>query len=195
MNHPLRAGVGMDKHREVAFNVIKERCFKVGTFTLASGKVSDFYLDMKPAMFHPEASWAISNLLLGRLKATPVKMIGGLEMGAVPLIVSVALVSHLEQHPLAGFFVRKSVKDHGTKKLLEGVLNDSEVRGQPVAILDDVTTTGQSAMVAVEAARKAGADVQMVLSVVDRLEGAREFYDAQKIGFASIFDRNDFMRS
>lgn len=187
--------VSLEECRRIAFAIIRERCFKRGTFTLASGKTSDFYLDMKPAMFHPEGSWAISRLLLEKLRATKVQMIGGLELGAVPLIATLAATSHVEGHPLHGFFVRKAVKDHGTMKLLEGVIDVSEVKGKAVAILDDVTTTGGSAMVAVEAARRAGADVQMVLSVVDRLEGARQFYDSHKIGFASVFDRNDFMRS
>lgn len=183
----------LEQCRRIALAVIKERCFKTGTFTLASGKVSDFYLDMKPSMFHPQASWAISRLLLDKLRSANVSMIGGLEMGAVPLVASVSLISQIENHPIPGFFVRKAVKDHGTKKLLEGVVDPSEVKGKPVAILDDVTTTGQSAMVAVEAARKAGAEVTLVLSVVDRQEGAREFYAGQKIGFTCIFDRSDLM--
>jgi orotate phosphoribosyltransferase len=184
-----------DEYRAVALKIIRERSFKTGTFKLASGKTSDFYLDMKPSMFHPEGVWAISNLLFDRLKDTSVQAIGGLEMGAVPLITTVALVSHLGGRPMPGFFVRKTVKDHGTKKLVEGVVNYSEIAGKTVAIIDDVTTTGQSSMLAVEAAETAGARVGMVISVVDRLEGAREFFERKNIEFACIFDRHDFMGS
>lgn len=182
-----------ENFREIALNVIRERSFKRGTFTLASGRTSDFYLDMKPSMFSPTGVWALSNLIYDRLAPSGVQAVGGLEMGAVPLIASIALVSHLKGRPLPGFFVRKEVKQHGTKKLVEGLVSSAEISDKSVAIVDDVTTTGGSAMLAVDAARLAGAHVKLVLSVVDRSEGAKEFYAARGIPFESLFERVDFM--
>lgn len=188
--------VRAEDYKATAFRIIKERSFKRGNFQLASGRTSDFYLDMKPSMMNPEGIWAISNLLCDRLRGTGVQCVGGLAMGAVPLVSGVALVSHLRAQPLPAFFVRQEVKNHGTKKKIEGLLDNgfAEVAGKPVAILDDVTTTGQSAMIAVTTAREAGAHVRMVVSVVDRLEGARDYYRQQDIDFVSIFTRDDFMR-
>ena len=180
-------------YRSTALSVIRSRSFRRGSFKLASGQISDFYLDMKPSMFHPDGVWAISHLLFDVLKRSGVQAVGGLEMGAVPLIATVTMLSREMGYPLPGFFVRKSVKDHGTKKLLEGVVDNSEIAGKAVAIVDDVTTTGQSAMIAVDAATKAGADVRLVLSVVDRQEGAARFYTNKGIPFERIFSRDDFM--
>lgn len=185
----------VEDHRSVAFSIIKARSFRRGTFKLASGKMSDFYLDMKPSMFHPKGAWALSNLLFDRLKGSGIEAVGGLEMGAVPLITTVSLVSHLRGQPLPGFFVRKTVKEHGTKKLVEGVTDNSEIVGKRVAIVDDVTTTGQSAMIAVDAAIAAGARVSLVISVVDRQEGASEFYQSRDLPFVSLFTRDEFMRA
>ena len=92
---------------------------------------------------------------------------------------------------MPGFFVRKAVKDHGTKKRIEGPEN---LRGKRVAILEDVTTTGGSAIQAVEVAREAGAEVVLVLSIVDRLEGARELFAKAGVPFASLFTADDFLK-
>lgn len=173
-----------------AKDTIAKRSFRKGSIRLSSGAISEYYLDMKTSMFDPRGALAIAHLVLEKLSRFDVERVGGLEMGAVPLVANVAMLSEMMGTPLPGFFVRKTVKEHGTKKLVEGI---DDIAGRKVAILDDVTTTGQSAMIAVEAARAAGAEVKLVLSIVDRLEGAQEFYDQHKIPFASIFTRNDFM--
>lgn len=174
----------------IAQDIICEKSFRKGSIRLSSGVISEYYLDMKPTMFDPKGAWAIAHLVFEKLKGYDVENVGGLEMGAVPLVANVALLSEMEGRPLPGFFVRKTVKEHGTKKLVEGI---DQVQGRKVAILDDVTTTGQSAMIAVKAAQEAGAQVVLVLSIVDRLEGASEFYSAHNIPFTSIFTRRHFM--
>ena len=118
-------------------------------------------------------------------------LVGGLEMGAVPLIASVSAFSFEAGKPIPGFFVRKAVKDHGTKKRIDGV---DSVAGKRVAILEDVTTTGGSAIQAVEEVRAAGAEVVLVLSMVDRLEGAAESFAAANVPLDSLFTRDDFMK-
>lgn len=177
--------------RTRAFEIIKSRSYAEGDFVLASGKRSKFYMDLKPTMFDPEGANLLAELLIENIQSldTKVDLIGGLAMGAVPLVTAVTVLSVHSRRKLPGFFVRKEVKDHGTKKVIETAEN---LAGKNVVILDDVTTSGQSAMLAVEAARQAGANVVMLISVVDRQEGAEEFYREQKIPFKSLFRIQDF---
>jgi orotate phosphoribosyltransferase len=100
--------------------------------------------------------------------------------------------SQSTEKPLPGFFVRKEVKDHGTMKLIEGFARDEDIKGKRVVILDDVTTTGGSAMIAVTAARDAGAKIVLVLSIVDREEGAPQFYEQNGIPFEWFFRASEF---
>lgn len=178
--------------RNRAFKLLLEKSFARGDFKLASGRTSNYYLDVKPTMLDPAGSVALATLVLDRLTGLKVDLIGGLAMGAVPLISTVAMLSEMNGRPLPGFFVRKEVKDHGTKRLIEGASN---ISGKSVVIIDDVTTTGESAMIAVWAAQKSGATVALVLSVVDRLEGAVDFYKRQDIPFAHLFTADEFLRA
>jgi orotate phosphoribosyltransferase len=180
-----------DADRDELLRIILRRSFALGKFTLASGKVSDYYLDLKPTMFDPHGSRLLAQMVLQRLWSVNIDCVGGLEMGAVPLVTTVAMLSDLTHRPIPGFFVRKSIKDHGTKRKIEGT--SEPIAGKRVAILDDVTTTGESAMLAVLAAQEAEATVALVLSVVDRQEGAVEFYKGQNIPFAYLFTASEFM--
>jgi orotate phosphoribosyltransferase len=179
--------------RDKVFRLIGERSFKKGRFTLASGRESNYYLDLKPTMFHPEAADALTEMILDRLSDLRVDYVGGLALGAVPLVSTVTLLSHRRATPIGGFFVRKEVKDHGTKKLVDGLGPNETLAGKRVVILDDVTTTGGSAMVAIESAQTLGAEIVLVLSIVDREEGATEFYRAQGLPFAALFTASEFM--
>ena len=182
------------KVRQRAFEIITARSFGRGDIKLSSGKSSTFYFDMKPTMLFPEGAHALSELILARLFGKGIDFIGGLEMGAVPLISTVSLLSHIKNEPLPGFFVRKEVKKHGTQKLIEGVPNGG-LSGKKVVILEDVTTSGESAMIAVSAAQAAGAEVVMVLSIVDRGEGAVAVYKGRNIEFDSLFTASEFLDS
>jgi orotate phosphoribosyltransferase len=173
-----------------AFDIILKRSFSRGKFILASGRESDFYLDMKPTMFDPEGANLLSELVLQRLKGMNVDRVGGLEMGAVPLVTSVSMMSVTAERQLPGFSVRKAVKDHGTKKRIESA---GDLKGKNVVILEDVTTTGGSAMEAVTEARNAGAHVVLVLSIVDRGEGAEEFFKEKAIPFDRLFHVREFL--
>jgi orotate phosphoribosyltransferase len=179
--------------REEVFNLIKRRSFSFGTFILASGKESGYYLDMKPTLFDPEGASKLSDMILQRLRGLNVDYVGGLEMGAVPLISAITMLSFKDGRPIPGFFVRKEVKDHGTKKKIDGLAKEESLAGKRVVILEDVTTTGGSSVRAVEAAQADGATVVLVLSVVDREEGAAEFYKALGIPFEALFVASEFM--
>ena len=177
--------------RNRAFQIIKERSYREGNFVLASGKTSHFYLDMKPTMFDPEGANLLAELIIDHLKQVPARidLVGGLAMGAVPLVTAVTVLSATKPKKLPAFVVRKQVKDHGTKKLIE---TGEDLKGKNVVVLDDVTTTGESAMYAVEAARQAGANVILVLSIIDREEGAAEFYKTKGIPFRWLFRLSQF---
>ncbi len=182
-----------DSLRAKVFKLIQEKSFSKGQYTLASGIESNFYLDMKPSMFSPEGADALSSMIFERLQGLKVDYIGGLELGAVPLISTTTMLSYHRGKPVPGFSVRKEVKGHGTKKLIEGLSMDDTLQNKRVVILDDVTTSGESAMIAVNAARNSGAKVILVLSVVDREEGASEFYKNKDIPFDSLFKASEFM--
>lgn len=178
-----------NKMRTRAFEILKRKAFSFGDFVLASGQRSDYYLDMKPAMYDPEGVNVLADLVLQAIKSMPVDYIGGLEMGAVPLIGPVTMLSYQRGRSIPGFFVRKNVKDHGTMKRIE---TGDDLTGKNVVILDDVTTTGKSAMIAIDFVREAGAKVLLVLSIVDREEGATEFYAKEGIPFRALFHASEF---
>ncbi|WP_334150879.1 orotate phosphoribosyltransferase [Hyphomicrobium sp.] len=174
------------------YEIVRTKSFVRGPVVLASGKESDHYFDMKPSMFDPEGADLLAELIFARISETGADIVGGLEMGAVPLITPISIASRRAGRPMPGFFVRKTVKDHGTRKLVEGL---SDVAGKRVVIVEDVTTTGGSAMKAVEALTAAGATVTLVVSILDREEGAEKLYADAGIPFASLFKASEFLKS
>jgi orotate phosphoribosyltransferase len=154
---------------------------------LASGRTSDIYFDMKMPMFDAETIDLIALALLDRLREEEAEYIGGLEMGAVPLVAAVVCRSWPER-PVKGFFVRKAVKEHGTQKKIEGHFDPQGT----IVLLDDVTTTGGSVLEAVRAVRDRGATVQTVLTIVDRQEGAAETLAGEGLRLRPLFTRADF---
>ena len=169
--------------------IIRARSVETGDFILASGRRSSLFFDLKRTMFDPEGANLIAEAVLDRIGETPVEAVGGLVMGAVPIVSVVCAKSFERGRPLQGFFVRKETKDHGTQKLIDGNLS----QGARVAILEDVTTTGGSALHAAAAVRAFGAKVVLVVSIVDRLEGAADAFRAHGLPFAAIFSRDDFL--
>jgi len=173
--------------------IIRDRSFSVGDeMKLASGRTSNFYFNMKPTMMHPEGAHLIGKLVLEALKCERVDLIGGLEMGAVPLATAIAVVSQVQDAPIRAFFVRKQAKEHGTQKLVEGLAPGETMDGQSVVVIEDVTTTGGSAIKAVEALKAQGANVLKVITIVDRQEGAADNFAAANIPFQAILKADAF---
>ena len=177
--------------RRNLFALIKARSFRRGNLTLVSGRTTNYYFDMKPTMFHPAGAAWIAELMLDRIEGLKADYVGGLAIGAVPLVNSIAMLSHQRGRPIPGFFVRAQVKDHGTQRRVEGTAES--LAGKNVVIVEDVTTTGGSASTAVEAATAEGAKVVLVLSIVDRLEGAVENFKNRGIAFQAIYTADEFM--
>src|SRR5262245_50849312 len=182
-----------DAARRRLIEIVKRRSFSTGSdVKLVSGRSSTFYFDMKPTMLDPEGAHLIATLVLDALAGAEADLVGGLEMGAVPLVTAVAAASYARGRPLPAVFVRKQAKEHGARKLVEGMAPGESLAGKRVAVLEDVTTTGGSAAKAIEALRAEGAVIDRVITVVDRLEGATENFKAAGIPFVAILTAADF---
>ena len=162
------------------------RAVSFGTFTLASGKTSSYYINSKKVLFHAEAVALLGELLYRATSDLDLQGIGGLEIGAIPMAAAAAMSYHQHGRTIEGFFVRKEAKGHGSKQRIEGEIKS----GNRVAVIDDVLTTGGSVVQAIEELEKIGAIVVRVVCVVDRLQGAGAALS--KYDFRPIFTVRDF---
>lgn len=181
-----------DQHARLA-DIIFERSFGRGKVILASGRESDFYFNLKPTMLDPEGATLIAHQLFEVVKDSGADYVGGLEMGAVPITGGLCQVSFEKGRPFRGFFVRKQAKGYGANKLVEGLTKDETLDGKKLIIVEDATTTGESAFKAIQACKEAGAEVVLVISIVDRQEGAVEFFKSKGINFTSLYQASDFL--
>jgi len=175
-------------------DIIRARSFGRGEITLASGRKSDFYFNLKPTMLDPEGAALLAELSLDALKDEGIDYIGGLEMGAVPLAGAIAQLSWMKGKPIAAFFVRKKPKEHGARLAVEGLAKGETLAGKRIVIVEDVTTTGGSAIKAVDAVREAGGNVVMVFTMVDREEGATENFREAGIELRSLYKAGEFLK-
>ena len=174
-------------------DIIFKRSFGRGEITLASGRKSDFYVNLKPTMLDAEGAALLAELTLDALANDKIDYVGGLEMGAVPIAGAIAQLSFMKGKPISAIFVRKKPKEHGAKLSVEGLAKGETLKGKRVVIVEDVTTTGGSAMKAVEAVNDAGGEVVMVFTMVDREEGATEFFKEQRMPFRSLYSAKEFL--
>jgi orotate phosphoribosyltransferase len=173
--------------------IVRARSFRTGHFKLASGKESALYFNLKPTMMSPRGAYLAARAFLNVIHQEGASFVGGLEMGAVPIIGALAAIGEVEGRPVRTFFVRKAPKAHGTRETVEGLGPDESLRGEHVMMLDDVATSGGSIMIAIEAARAAGATVDTALVLVDREEGAEEFLADKGVRLLSIFRASQFI--
>lgn len=181
--------------RQRLFDIIGRRSFRAGReFTLASGRKSTVYFNLKPAMLDPDGARLIGAALAENAAALGADVVGGLEMGAVPLVAATAAMSAVAGKPVAAIFVRKAAKEHGTRSQIEGLAEGDSLSGKHVVVVEDVTTTGGSSLKAVAALRDAGARVEHVVTVVDREEGATQAFTAEGITLHALFRKSEFAR-
>lgn len=169
--------------------LIGEKALKRGTFTLASGRTASFYLDAKQVVLDARGSMLVGRAILEKLRAhgrLP-DAVGGMSIGADPITSAVVTMAGVEGLALKGFMVRKEPKDHGTKKYIEGPV----APGQRVVIVEDVTTTGGSSLVAIDRAQEFGLVVERVITVIDRLAGAQAAFAARGIPLESLVTIRD----
>jgi orotate phosphoribosyltransferase len=156
--------------RSRLLELFKTRAVSFGQFTLASGKQSTYYINSKKAIFNAEAVWLLGDVLWTMTKDLNIQAIGGPEVGAIPIASAAAMRYHEEGRTIEGFYVRKQAKGHGSKEMVEGILE----RGFRACLVDDVLTTGASVFQAIQEVERIGAEVAAVICIVDRLEGAGE---------------------
>lgn len=181
----------MTSHRQQLAILLREKSLVRGDFTLSSGKKSNYYLDCKLTTLDPKGALLTGYCLLELLDEMGLKpdAIGGLSMGADPLVTAVGVVSAIEKRPLAGFLVRKEAKKHGRQRQIEGLDNPL---GKKVVIVDEVCTTGGSTAEAIDAAEREGCQVIAVISLVDREEGGSDALRA-KYNYRSIFTARELL--
>jgi orotate phosphoribosyltransferase len=177
--------------RERLGQLLRERSLLFGDFTLASGKKSSFYFDSKRTTLLPEGAYLTAAEILRVLREARIEAdaIGGMTLGADPIVCPIAALSHLSGPPLRAFIVRKETKEHGTGRRIEGLLEP----GSRVVIVDDVVTTGGSTLAAIEAAEAAGHTIVAVVCIVDREEGGTE--KLSRWPFFPIFRKSEIFRS
>jgi orotate phosphoribosyltransferase len=181
-----------ERHRARLLELLRTLSYEQREVTLSSGLKSNFYIDCKQTVLRAEGHFLVG-WLFGRLierHAPQVEAVGGLTMGADPLASAVSTVSYLGGRQLTAFYVRKEPKGHGTGAWIEGV---KALRpDMPVAILEDVVTTGGSALKAIARAREFGLKVALTVGLVDREEGGREVLE-REAPLVTLFRKRDFV--
>jgi orotate phosphoribosyltransferase len=176
-------GVSPAGPRERLLNLLAERAYRQGQFTLASGRTSPHYINCKPVSLSGEGLKLLGALLLEQVEVEAVA-VAGLTLGADPLVSAVAMRAALDGRRLDALIVRKEAKGHGTGAWLEGPL---PAAGASICVLEDVVTSGGSALKAVQQLRQAGYRVDRVVAIVDRQEGGLETLTAAGLELSSLF--------
>lgn len=173
--------------RERLLALFMEKAVKRGEFILASGQKSNYYINGKYLALDSEGLALMAELILDKIQGQNIEAVGGLTLGADPIIGAVIAIGHQRGMHLDGFIVRKEPKGHGTRNLIEGPVRD----GARVVIIEDVTTTGSSALKAIEAVKPLGCQIIKIISLVDRQQGASESFAAKGHPFDPIFTKDE----
>ena len=175
--------------RDQLRQMLLSRSMRFGEFVLSSGATSNYYIDVRKTSLHPQGLRVISRLFFELLQPDGVTAVGGLTLGADPLVAGVMLYAAEMGKPIEGFLVRRTTKDHGLRGQVEGNLAGHK----RVAILDDVITSGESALIAAEAAESYKAEVVRVLAVVDREQGASQIFQQRGYPFTALFSIGELL--
>ena len=174
-----------DKKR--LLELLKRDAFKTGEFTLASGAKSNYYIDGRLLTLSSDGAHVLARVILAMIEGERIDAVGGMTLGADPIIGAVLAIADAHGRKLKGFICRKEQKSHGTGKLIEGNL----AAGDEVLMVEDVITTGGSTLRAIEAVEQMGGKVKRVIAIVDRLAGGGEEFARRGYKFTPIFTIND----
>ena len=172
--------------------MLLQKSYREGDFTLSSGRKSDYYFDCRQTALHPEGAWLIGNLFNKLLANTELVAIGGMTLGADPLVSATVVISWEKGRPLSGLLVRKEAKGHGAKQFVEGLANLAP--GDAVAVVEDVVSTGASVLKACQRIQEAGLKVATVCTILDREEGGKEAIKAAGFDLQTLFTRQELVR-
>lgn len=179
-----------ERKRKLA-RLLKEKSYREGNFTLTSGKKSDYYFDCRVTALSAEGSWLIGTLFNDLLADLAIQGVGGMTLGADPLVSATTVVSYERGRPLAGLLVRKQPKAHGTAQFVEGMGNFA--KGDQVAMLEDVVTTGGSLLTACERVAACGLGIAAVCAILDREEGGRQVLMDAGYNLLALFTRRELL--
>jgi len=181
------------KERQRLQEILLEKSYRKGTFTLTSGNTSDFYIDGKQTTLSAEGAYLCGKLIfdiIAREKAA-IEAVGGMTLGADPIVTAVSVASFLENRPIPAFIVRKEAKGHGTGNYIEGLGNMNP--GCAVALVEDVVTTGGTLLKVIDRVEAAGFSVGLVLTIVEREEGGAEVLAKAGYPLKSLFTRSQLL--
>ena len=173
--------------RQQLLDLFCQFAYQEGDFLLSSGQSSPYYINGKQVTLHPQGALMVGRVLLDLLPENT-QAVAGLTLGADPMVTAVSVVGAYCDRPIIPLIVRKAVKGHGAQADIEGLTLPA---GAPVVVLEDVVTTGQSALKAVDRLQQAGYSVNQVIALVDRQQGGAELYQEKKLKFQSIFTIQD----
>lgn len=177
----------MVKEKERLLELLKSKALEVRRVTLSSGRTSDYYVDCKRVTLSPEGAYLTARQMLEMIRPD-VAAVGGLTLGADPIVAAIAAVGHIQGRELQALIVRKEPKKHGTMNYVEGPALE---RSAKVAVVEDVVTTGASLIRAIERIAAAGYEPVQALAILDRQEGGREALDARGFKLQALFSRDD----
>lgn len=175
--------------KEQLLNLLKKDAWFKGEVKLSSGKVSNFYIDVRRVSLSSEGIYLISHLVWGLIKNDNIASIGGPTLGADPIVGGVCMLAHMDKNNLKGFLIRKNPKSHGRQQLIEG---KELLQGERVVVIDDVATSGSSFIKSIEVLREAKVNIVKALAVIDREEGATENLAKFNCPLVSLFKKSDF---
>ena len=182
----------MTYSKTALIEIVRQHALRFGDFTLASGKKASYYLDCRQVTLHPAGLQQIAAGILEAIQnqfgSNGPDCVGGMAIGADPITAGVVMLAGQQKMPLRGFMVRKEAKQHGMGRVVEGPVTS----GMRCIIVEDVVTSGGSAIQAVEAVRAFGLEVMGVMAVVDRLEGGRSAFEAAGISLTTLLTIEDF---
>ncbi|MGB6971998.1 MAG: orotate phosphoribosyltransferase [Desulfobulbales bacterium] len=183
----------LNQMRQRLKELLLKKSYREGRIKLTSGKESDFYIDGKQTTLDAEGAYLCGRLLYDLICSSEVKIcgVGGMTLGADPLVTAVSIVSYLEGEPLPAFIVRKEPKSHGTENYIEG--KNNLPAGAQVALLEDVVTTGGTLLQVIERVQSQGFEVGLVATVVDRQEGGVAALAAQGYKLLTVFTREELL--
>lgn len=181
----------MQDLRGQLFGLLKEYAYKEGRIVLSSGKIGTYYIDARVVTLSSKGAYLVAALILDLTKGKKISAIGGPTLGADPFLGAIAALSFLDKNPINTFIIRKTPKEHGTKKRIEG---PALKKGDRVVIVDDVATSGGSLIDCVSVLREEGVVIESAVVIIDRQEGAAENLARVNCPLISIFKASDFKK-
>lgn len=173
--------------------ILLEKSYRKGTFQLTSGKTSDFYIDGKQTTLSAEGAFLCGKLIFDLIKkeGKDIRAVGGMTLGADPIVTAVSVASFLDNNPIPAFIVRKEAKGHGTGNYIEGLGNME--KGCSVALVEDVVTTGGTLIKVIEHVEAAGFTVGLVITIVERQEGGAAALEEAGYPLKSLYTREELL--